>query len=59
MDSVQLTETVMDPEKRVLKQVVLPNNAAAQLTVNTLMGTPVLPRKSFIEQNAKNAEIDI
>ncbi|MCI5827328.1 MAG: DNA topoisomerase (ATP-hydrolyzing) subunit B [Lachnospiraceae bacterium] len=55
MDAEQLWETIMDPEKRILKRVVYDEEAASEtdLTFNTLMGDKVEPRREFIELNAK------
>ncbi len=45
----------MDPERRVLKKVVLDESMLSEtdLTFNTLMGDQVAPRREFIETNAK------
>ena len=55
MDAEQLWETTMDPERRVLKKVVLDDSMLSEtdLTFNTLMGDQVAPRREFIEANAK------
>ena len=55
MDAEQLWETTMDPEKRILKQVVYDEEYASEIdaTFTILMGDKVEPRKEFIEENAK------
>jgi len=55
MDAEQLWETTMDPERRVLKKVVLDDSMLSEtdITFNTLMGDQVAPRREFIEANAK------
>ena len=55
MDAEQLWETTMDPEKRVLLRVSIDEESESELdlTVDTLMGEKVEPRRGFIESNAK------
>ena len=55
MDADQLWETTMDPEHRILKQVMIDgeNSSELDVTFTTLMGDKVEPRKEFIEANAK------
>jgi DNA gyrase subunit B len=55
MDAEQLWETTMDPEKRVLKKVMIDddNESEIDLTFSILMGDKVEPRRDFIEENAK------
>ena len=56
MDSDELQETVMDTEKRVLKQVRIEDAVEADKMFTILMGEEVEPRKDFIIANAKFAK---
>ena len=55
MDAEQLWETTMDPEKRILKKVIVDEESSSEIdvTFTTLMGDKVEPRREFIEANAK------
>ncbi len=59
MNPEELWETTMDPEKRILKQVTIEDVQEADRIFDTLMGTDVASRKSFIQSNAKTANLDI
>ena len=59
MNPEELWETTMDPKNRVLKRVDISDAEEANEVFDILMGSEVPPRKSFIQSNAKLAEIDI
>ena len=59
MNPEELWETTMDPKNRVLKKVNIDDVEEASEIFDILMGSEVPPRKSFIQSNAKLAEIDI
>ncbi len=59
MNPEELWETTMDPTRRVLKQVTVEDATEADRVFDTLMGTDVAARKSFIQTHAKEATIDL
>ncbi|MEK7589859.1 MAG: DNA topoisomerase subunit B [Patescibacteria group bacterium] len=59
MNAEELWETTMNPEKRVLKQVTIGDVLEADKVFDTLMGIDVASRKSFIQSNAKMANLDV
>ena len=59
MNPEQLWTTTMDPQHRTLRQITIENALEADRTFSMLMGDEVPPRREFIEQNAKYANIDL
>ena len=55
MDAEQLWDTTMDPQHRILRRVTMDDETSSELdlTLTTLMGDKVEPRREFIEENAK------
>jgi len=58
MNPEELWETTMDPKSRILKQVTIDDAVDADKAFEVLMGEDVSARKSFIQSNAKMANID-
>ena len=59
MNPDELKETTMSPQNRILKQVTVTDGMAADRVFDMLMGTDVPARKSFIQANAKYANLDV
>lgn len=59
MNADELWETTMDPARRILKQVTIDDAQEADKVFDMLMGDDVPARKSFIQSNAKMANLDI
>ena len=59
MNPEELWETTMDPARRVLKRVSIEDAIDADHVFDILMGEDVSSRKSFIQSNAKSANLDI
>jgi DNA gyrase subunit B len=59
MNAEELWETTMNQENRILKRVDVEDAQAADKVFDILMGTDVSSRKSFIQNNAKMANLDI
>ena len=58
MSDVQLWETTMNPDTRILRQVSIENAAESDRVFSMLMGDDVPPRREFIERHATYANID-
>ncbi|PSR04889.1 MAG: DNA topoisomerase IV subunit B, partial [Bacteroidetes bacterium SW_11_45_7] len=59
MNAEQLWETTMNPDTRTLRQVTIESAAEADHIFSMLMGDDVPPRREFIEQHAKYANLDV
>lgn len=59
MNPDQLWETTMNPKTRMLRRVVIDDDASDSRITEQLMGTDVRYRKEFIRDNAQTAEIDV
>ena len=59
MDAEQLWETTLNPETRMMKQVEIEDARMASEITELLMGTEVPPRKAYIYDHARDAELDI
>lgn len=59
MNPDQLWETTMNPKTRMLRRVVIDDDASDSRITEQLMGTDVKYRKEFIRDNAQTADIDV
>ncbi|EOS69136.1 DNA gyrase, B subunit [Lachnospiraceae bacterium MD308] len=59
MDAQQLWDTTLNPETRLLKLVEIEDARMASSVTEMLMGTEVPPRRTFIYENATEAELDV
>lgn len=59
MDDTQLWETTLDPDNRLLAQVSISDTVEADEVTDILMGSNVPPRRQFIMDEAKYANLDI
>ena len=59
MSADQLWETTMNPKNRKIKKIYIEDAVEADATFTMLMGDDVQARKEFIQENAKNAELDV
>ncbi len=59
MDAGQLWDTTLNPETRLLKLVEIEDARMASSVTEMLMGTEVPPRRTFIYENATEAELDV
>jgi len=59
MNPDQLWDTTMDPERRILKQIMITEAEESDRVFSMLMGDEVPPRKKFIVTHAKMANLDL
>ena len=59
MDDKQLRETTLDPDSRILAQISISDTVEADEVTDILMGSNVPPRRQFIMEEAKSANVDI
>lgn len=59
MDAEQLWETTLNPETRLLKKVEIEDGRMASDVTEMLMGNAVPPRRAFIYEHARDAQLDI
>ncbi len=59
MNPQQLWETTMNPNTRKMKKIMIEDAVEADETFSMLMGDEVAPRRAFIEDHAKEAQLDV
>ena len=55
MDVDEVEETLIDPDKRIIKQITLEDSKSADILFEQLMGTGVNARKQYIKDHSKEA----
>lgn len=58
MDVEELEESLLNAETRVLKQITAEDIDRANILFDQLMGTSAVPRKKYIEEHSKEAEVE-
>lgn len=58
MSAEQLWDTTLNPDTRLIARIPIEDAVEADKVTNLLMGSKVEPRRNFIMEEAKNAEID-
>ena len=58
MNAGQIWETTLDPERRIMKRVMIQDAEIADKVFDTLMGSEVAPRKRFIQTHASDVAMD-
>ena len=59
MSANQLWDTTMNPKTRKIKKIFIEDAVEADRTFSMLMGGDVQARKVFIQENAKEANLDV
>lgn len=57
--SVDETSILVDPDKRIIKQITVEDVKETDKLFDDLMGTAVLPRKSFIQKYSEQANCEV
>lgn len=55
MDVDELEETVVQPDKRIIKQITVEDIGIANKLFETLMGDDIIGRKEYIKKHSKEA----
>ena len=53
--SVEETAILVDPDKRIIKQITVEDAKQADILFDQLMGDSVIPRKQFIKEHSAEA----
>lgn len=57
MDVEETEETLTDPNNRIIKQITIDDSEETDKLFDDLMGTAILPRKNFIKEHSREAEL--
>ena len=57
MDVEETEETLTNPDNRIIKQIIIDDSEETDKLFDDLMGTAIIPRKNFIKEHSKEANI--
>ncbi len=57
MDIEETEETLTNPDNRIIKQITIDDSEETEKLFDDLMGTAIVPRKNFIKEHSKEANI--
>lgn len=55
MSKDEVSETLMDPDKRIIRKITVEDDKNADKLFNDMMGDAVLPRKRFLKKYSEEA----
>lgn len=58
MDADELEENLLDPKRRIMKQITVADIKQADILFDQLMGLSAVPRKKYIEEHSHEAEVE-
>ncbi len=59
MSVEETEETLIDPKGRIIRQITVEDVRAADKLFEDLMGTAIVPRKTYIKKHSKEASDNV